>query len=295
MFLMLVISRLSIVRIDVGRVEDGQRRVVEERRAVDDDEVVGQAQRLDDPLDPGRGDELGHLRRRRGEQDADAGGVVDDERVDRLDVVRRPARAPERGRRSTCSCGFRLSRTPTSPNWNEPSTTTTCLPSSVAAATARLTATVVRPTPPLGLNTATTMPGSPRSSPAAAPAPAARGGRDRRRGRHPAGLVALAGVDLSDRGGQLVAAERLDQELARAGQHRAAEVVRLALDRHHHDRRGRGGPSQLLGRGDAVHVRHVDVHQDDIRGEACRHARWPQRRTPRSRPRRCRSRSRAAS
>ncbi len=52
--------------------------------------------------------------------------------------------------------GFRLSRTPTSPNWKEPSTRTTFLPSSVAAATARLTATVVRPTPPLGLKTATT-------------------------------------------------------------------------------------------------------------------------------------------
>ena len=40
---------------------------------------------------------------------------------------------------------------------------TTRLPSSVAAATARLTATVVRPTPPLGLKTATTRPGSPEA------------------------------------------------------------------------------------------------------------------------------------
>ena len=59
--------------------------------------------------------------------------------------------------------GLRLSRTPTSPNWNDASTMTTFLPSSVAAATARLTATVVRPTPPLGLKTATTRPGSPGS------------------------------------------------------------------------------------------------------------------------------------
>ncbi len=66
--------------------------------------------------------------------------------------------------------GFRLSRTPTSPNWNEPSTRTTFLPSSVAAATAMLTATVVRPTPPLGLKTATTCPGSP-PVPAASAAP----------------------------------------------------------------------------------------------------------------------------
>ena len=29
----------------------------------------------------------------------------------------------------------------------------------------------------------------------------------------------------------------------------------------------RDGSRQLLGRRDAVHVRHVDVHQDDVRGE----------------------------
>jgi hypothetical protein len=59
--------------------------------------------------------------------------------------------------------GFRLSRTPMSPNWNEASTSVVVWPSSVAAATARLTASVVRPTPPLGPNTATTRPGSLRS------------------------------------------------------------------------------------------------------------------------------------
>ena len=56
--------------------------------------------------------------------------------------------------------GFRLSRTPTSPNWKEPSTRTTSRPGSAAAATAVLTAIVVRPTPPFGLKTATTRPGS---------------------------------------------------------------------------------------------------------------------------------------
>ena len=114
---------------------------------------------------------------------------------------------------------------------------TTFLPSSVAAATARLTATVVRPTPPLGLKTATIEAGLAglagiRRPVGRGPVAAATGGD-----RHPALLVALAGADLPDRGGQLVAAERLDQELARAGEHRAAEVVGLALDGHHHDRR----------------------------------------------------------
>ena len=165
--------------------------------------------------------------------------------------------------------GFRLSRTPTSPNWNEPSTSTTFLPSSVAAATARLTATVVRPTPPFGLKTATIRSGSPPLVARAAPPPepvVATGD-----GRHAARLVALAGVDLADRGGQLVAAERLDEELARAGQHGAAEVVGLALDGHHDHGGRRERRGHLLGGGDAVHVRHVDVHQDDVGVQLGRH------------------------
>ena len=167
--------------------------------------------------------------------------------------------------------GLRLSRTPTSPNWKEASTRTTRLPRSVAAATDMLTATVVRPTPPFGLNTATTVPGSP----APPSEPAARAvGRCRRGRRHgdKALLLALAAVHLSDGGRELIRAERLDQELAGPGQHGSAEVVRLTLDGHHHDRGGRDGPGQLFRGGDAIHVRHVDVHQDDIRGEGCRHA-----------------------
>ncbi len=59
--------------------------------------------------------------------------------------------------------GLRLSSTPTSPNWNDASTRQVFWPSSVAAATARFTASVVRPTPPFGPKTATTRPGSPSS------------------------------------------------------------------------------------------------------------------------------------
>ena len=91
-----------------------------------------------------------------------------------------------------------------------------------------------------------------------------------RLGRVPAHLLALPGMHAPDGGAQLVGAERLDQELARTGEHRAAEVVRLALDAHHHDRRGGHRTTELLGRGDAVHARHVDVHQDDIRRQSCR-------------------------
>ena len=171
---------------------------------------------------------------------------------------------------------------------------TTFLPSSVAAATARLTATVVRPTPPLGLKTATIWPGSPGSPDRV---PLVRGaGRGRHGGdRHPALLVALASADLADRGGQLVAAERLDQELARAGEHRAAQVVGLALDGHHHDCRAGDDRRELLGRGDAVHVRHVDVHQHDVRDESSGHLQCLATGRGGSRPRRCHFRSQAAS
>jgi hypothetical protein len=72
-------------------------------------------------------------------------------------------------------------------------------------------------------------------------------------------------VDVADGRRQLVAAEGLDQELASAGQHRPAEIVRLALHGHHHDRRGRDCASELLRGRDAIHVRHVDVHEDDVR------------------------------
>ena len=157
--------------------------------------------------------------------------------------------------------GLRLSSTPTSPNWRPPSTSATRRPSSAAAATAKLTASVVRPTPPLGAKKVTTRPG-----PRAAVAARRRGPRPGA-GRLPAkrsSLSALALVDLADRGGQLVRAERLDQELARAGEHRPAQVVGLALDAHHDDRRARRAERQLLGRGDAVHARHVDVEQHDV-------------------------------
>ena len=72
MFLMLVISRLSIVR--TVSAESRIARVVSLNDDVQStiDEVVVAAERLDHPLDAGRRDELGHLRRRRREQDPDA-------------------------------------------------------------------------------------------------------------------------------------------------------------------------------------------------------------------------------
>ena len=77
-------------------------------------------------------------------------------------------------------------------------------------------------------------------------------------------LLLLELMDASDRGDQLVVAERLDQVLARASLHRAAEVVALALDRH--DDHGRGGQllSEPLGELDPIHDRHVHVGEHDV-------------------------------
>jgi hypothetical protein len=93
---------------------------------------------------------------------------------------------------------------------------------------------------------------------------AAHGGR-RRDGRvaSPAHLLQL--VDVADRVDELVGGEGFHEELTGAGEHRAAQVVLLALDAHHDDRRLRNGVRDDLGGRDPVHVRHVDVHEDHVR------------------------------
>ena len=94
--------------------------------------------------------------------------------------------------------------------------------------------------PALGAEHRDDRPGSPLAGPIAAAATARAGNagcvaiRD---------LVLLAGPDLADRRRELVGAERLHEELAGAGEHRAAEVVRLALDGHH----DHGGGRHLRG------------------------------------------------
>ena len=80
-------------------------------------------------------------------------------------------------------------------------------------------------------------------------------------------LLLLQLVDAPDAGDQLVAAERLDQELAGTRLHRPAQVVALALNRHDDDGRGRDFLGEGFGRLNPVHDRHVDVHQDDVRGQ----------------------------
>src|SRR5215212_5314149 len=71
----------------IGFVEDGERRVVEARWAVHDDQVEVLPRPLDDLLDRSRADELGLLRRRRGQEDPDAGGVADHEGVEGLGLA----------------------------------------------------------------------------------------------------------------------------------------------------------------------------------------------------------------
>ena len=87
MFLMLVISRLSIVRI--VSAESRIASVVSLKNDVQSTTTSSCVRRSASitRLIAGRRDQLGHLRARRGEQHPDAGGVVDHERVDRLDLV----------------------------------------------------------------------------------------------------------------------------------------------------------------------------------------------------------------
>ncbi len=161
--------------------------------------------------------------------------------------------------------GLRLSRTPTSPNWNEPSTRTVLLPRSAAADDGEVDGDRRPADAALRAEHGDELAGFPVAL-------RRDRGRSRDRGdRDPVLLLALPRVDLADRGAQLVAAERLDEELAGAGEHRPTEVVRLALDRHHHDRCGRDLGREQLGRRDPVHVGHVDVHQHDIRAQAPGH------------------------
>jgi len=95
---------------------------------------------------------------------------------------------------------------------------------------------------------------------------ATRPGEDRRRrGLLVAGALHLLDlVHVTDRVHELVGGERLHQELACPGEHRASQVVLLALDAHHDDRRFGHGVRDDLGRRDAVHVGHVDVHEDHV-------------------------------
>ena len=93
---------------------------------------------------------------------------------------------------------------------------------------------------------------------------------DRRSRGIPGGLHLLAPnelalVDALDRGRELVGAERLDEELARAGQHGALQVLGLTMDAHHDHGAVRQPLGDDLRSGDAVHARHVDVHDDDVR------------------------------
>ena len=77
-------------------------------------------------------------------------------------------------------------------------------------------------------------------------------------------LLLLELMHPADRCDQLVVAEGLDQVLARARLHRAAEVVALALDRHDDDWRGGQLLSEPLGELDPVHDRHVHVGEHDV-------------------------------
>src|ERR1039458_926545 len=110
--------------------------------------------------------------------------------------------------------GLTFSRMPMSPNWREQSTSATR--QERASDTARLAAIADFPAPPLAPTTVRSLPEGGGRRP----------GDGRGRG---ARLPNPVGVDPADGGHQLVAAERLLQELAGTGQHGAPEGFVLRL------------------------------------------------------------------
>ena len=250
----------------IGGIQDRERRVVEERRAVDDHQVMRCPQRLQDLPDPFRRHQLRHLGGRRCEQDADARRVIDDERVDGLDL----AAGCLDLRHQVCdrfALGIEVEQhadvaeLERAVHDDDPLAELRCggdreVDGHRRAADAALGAEDRDDKPGLAFS-------------ACDLAAAARRGC---RGHGQATLlVALTGADLSDGGRQLIAAEGFDQELTCAGQHGAAEIVGFTLDGHHDDRGSGDDRAELLRRRDPVHVRHVDVHQDHIGMEANGH------------------------
>lgn len=76
--------------------------------------------------------------------------------------------------------------------------------------------------------------------------------------------VAATGVDLADRGGQLLGRGVLGDEAAHPGGHGAAQVPRAAEAGEDAHRAAGPGGAQLLGDGEAVGAGHVDVEHRDI-------------------------------
>jgi hypothetical protein len=89
MFLMFVISRVKHREDHVGLIEERQGHVLQQRRRVDHDQVVRRAQRRDDLGQVIGRDELGHLGAGRRHQHAHPRRVLDERRLERLEIARR--------------------------------------------------------------------------------------------------------------------------------------------------------------------------------------------------------------
>jgi hypothetical protein len=75
---------------------------------------------------------------------------------------------------------------------------------------------------------------------------------------------------------QVVGRHPLEQEAGASRAQRGREDLVVVEGRQDENRRGRRVATDRRGRGDAVHVRHPDVHQDDVRPQA-RHGRGHRR------------------
>ncbi len=71
-------------------------------------------------------------------------------------------------------------------------------------------------------------------------------------------------VSVVDSRQQFIQRERLRQEISGPGHHRPPDIICLTLDRHHDHLRFRKLTGNTLAGGYAIHIRHINIHQDYI-------------------------------
>ena len=172
--------------------------------------------------------------------------------------------------------GARSRKTAISPKGRLPSTRVTCRPCSLRMDIATLTATVVVPTPPFGLNTAMIWPSRTGSSGMPCGDVAWLLLVVDRAGEHPAGHGAL--MHLADGPHDLLPGGGLQHELPRARDHRLAQRVRGSIIRNHDHPGAREQRGDQLRGLDAAATRQVHIHQHHIRPVLAHQIRWPRRR-----------------
>jgi len=243
----------------VGDVEHRDHLLLERRPGVHHDVGIALPEKLEDVLDVRAGDELGRFRGRRREHHLDAGRVLDEDRLHHVGVgcLERPDEVGDRLRLWThVEDHGDVPERQAAVHQNDGLARQLVQRHREVRGDRRPANTALRREERDDLAHLATGCRRCRGS-------AGRG--DRSHGRVACAAHLLQLVDVADRVDELVGREGLHEEFARTGEHRAAQVILLALDAHHDDRRLGDGVRDDLGGGDPVHVGHVYVHQDHVR------------------------------